>query len=171
MPPAFVAYASDFCGYHSWRHFDTTGGAKAGGIHDGSTVTEYLNRAPPHGSTSFPVGTIIVKEVTPGPPHDVDAAGHDGGFVVGGQAHELFAMVKYDSGTFNSAGPALPGWAWYDLKNTNKGDDSVTVTWGPNTGPPAGDMYGGNAAGGCNACHTACGNDAVCAKPLSLSNF
>ena len=30
---------------------------------------------------------------------------------------------------------------------------------------------GGDAKAGCNTCHTACNNDAVCAKPLALTKF
>ena len=146
----FIAFAKDFSGYHGWQSYDVTGDADLAGIHDGSTVIEYINHLPTSGLTEFPLGTIIVKEAT-------------GGTI----PHELFAMVKRGGG-YN---PGAPGWAWYDLKNTDKGDDSVSIAWGPAYGPPLGDTYGGNAAAGCNTCHTACGNDAVCAKPLSLSNF
>jgi hypothetical protein len=145
-PEPFLAFASDFCGYHSWKHYDTTGGAALVGIHDGSAVTEYINRLPPSGSTTFPVGTIIVKEATGGT-----------------QAHELFAMVKRGGG-FN---PGASGWEWFDLKN--QGDGAMIVWHG--FGPPAGDTYGGDATAGCNTCHTDCGNDGVCAKPLALTNF
>jgi hypothetical protein len=145
----FVAVAKDFRGFHSWDSYDVTAGAALAGIHDGSTVTEYLVEAPPHGSKEWPIGTIIVKEAT-------------GGTI----AHELFAMVKR-GGNFNDG---APGWEWFDLSATNDGKDSVTVVW-RGFGPPAGDTYGGDANAGCNTCHTACGNDAVCAKPLALSNF
>jgi hypothetical protein len=143
----FVAVASDFRGFHSWDSYDVTAGAALAGIHDGSTVTEYLIEAPPHGSKEFPIGTIIVKEAT-------------GGTI----AHELFAMVKRGGG-FNDG---APGWEWFDLSPTK--DDSVAIVW-RGFGPPVGDTYGGDASAGCNTCHTACGNDAVCAKPLALSNF
>jgi hypothetical protein len=145
----FAAVAGDFTGFHSWESFDTTGGAALAGIHDGSTVTEYLNRAPATGAKEFPVGTIIVKEAT-------------GGTI----PHELFAMVKR-GGSFNSG---APGWEWFDLSPVAGGKDTVTIVW-RGFGPPAGDTYGGDAKAGCNACHTACGNDAVCAEPLALSNF
>ncbi len=146
-PPVFLAFAADFCGFHSWKSFDVTSGAALVGIHDGSAVTEYVNELPPHGSTAFPVGTIIVKEATGGT-----------------QKHELFAMVKRGGG-FN---PGAPGWEWFDLKND--GHDGVTILW-HGFGPPVGETYGGDATAGCNTCHTACGNDAVCAKQLSLSSF
>lgn len=147
----FVAIASDFRGFHSWKPYDVTDGAALAGIHDGSTVTEYLNKKPPHGSKQFPIGTIVVKEAT-------------GGTI----PHELFAMVKRGGNPpFNDG---APGWEWFDLTVVNDGKDSVSITW-RGFGPPVGDTYGGDAKAGCNTCHTACGNDAVCAKPLALSNF
>lgn len=145
----FVAVAKDFRGFHSWDSYDVTAGAALAGIHDGSTVTEYLIDSPPHGAKEFPVGTIIVKEAT-------------GGTI----AHEMFAMVKRGGG-FNDG---APGWEWFDLSPVNDGKDSVTIVW-RGFGPPAGDTYGGDAKAGCNTCHTECGNDAVCAKPLALSSF
>lgn len=71
----FLAFASDFRSYHSWQRYDVTDDAALAGIHDGSTVTEYVNSLPPHGSKAFPVGTIIVKEATGGTiPHELFAA-------------------------------------------------------------------------------------------------
>ncbi len=145
----FLAFASDFRGYHSWQRYDVTDGAALAGIHDGSTVTEYVDSLPPHGSTAFPVGTIIVKEAT-------------GGTI----PHEIFAAVKRGGG-YNSG---APGWEWFDLANLDDGTDGVRIVW-RGAAPPAGDTYGGDAAGGCNKCHATCGNDAICAKPLSLDNF
>ncbi len=149
----FVAFAKDFSGYHAWPSYDVTGDADLAGIHDGSTVTEYVNQLPPSGLTAFPLGTIIVKEAT-------------GGTI----PHELFAMVKQGPG-FNEAPPALPGWFWFELQNKDDGSDGVSIVW-EGVGPPNGETYGGDpAAGGCNTCHLACGNDGVCAKPLNLADF
>jgi len=145
----FVAVANDFRGFHSWKSYDVTDDAELAGIHDGSTVTEYLNKQPPHGSEEFPIGSIVVKEAT-------------GGTI----PHELFAMVKRGGG-FNDG---APGWEWFDLSPLDDGKDGVSIVW-RGFGPPSGDTYGGDAKAGCNTCHTACGNDAVCAKPLALSNF
>ena len=145
----FVAVIEDFRGYHSWEGFDATDDAALVGIHDGSTVTEYLSRRPPSGAKEFAVGTIIVKEAT-------------GGTL----AHEVFAMVKRGGG-FNSG---APGWEWFELGNLDDGKDGVKQIW-RGFGPPMGDTYGGDANAGCNTCHTECGNDAVCAKPLKLSSF
>jgi hypothetical protein len=145
----FVAIAKDFRGFHSWDSYDVTDDADLAGIHDGSTVTEYINTPPPHGSEEFPLGTIIVKEAT-------------GGTI----AHELFAMVKRGGGLNKIA----VGWEWFDLIPVDDGKDSVTIKWQGN-GPPNGESYGGDANSGCNTCHRDCGNDSVCAKPFALSNF
>jgi hypothetical protein len=93
---AFLAFANDFSGYHSWEAFDVTEGAAATGIHDGSTLTAYLSHRPESGSDAFPVGTMIVKEPTGGtePPH-------------------IFAMAKRGAG-YNAN---VPGWEWFELEN------------------------------------------------------
>jgi hypothetical protein len=146
----FLAFAEDFRGYHSYQSFDVTGEASLIGIHDGSTVIEYINKLPLSGSTEFPLGTIIVKEASGGT-----------------NTHELFAMVKRGGG-FNSG---APGWEWFELENLDDGADGVKVVW-RGFGPPVGEMYGGDAAGGCNKCHGACNdNDSVCSSSTRLSNF
>jgi len=155
----FLAFAKDFTGYHSWEAFDVTGGAELAGIHDGSTVTEYINHLPPSGLTEFPLRTIIVKEAT-------------GGTI----PHEIFGMVKRGGG-FNNG---LPGWEWFELQNisdlivaaggVDDGTDRVKIVW-HGFGPPDGESYGGDSTSGCNTCHADCGNDGVCAKELALTNF
>lgn len=145
----FTAFGKDFAGYHSWTAFDTTDDADLAGIHDGSTVTEYINQVPASGLSEFPVTTIIVKEAT-------------GGTL----PHELFAMVKR-GGDYNSA---LPGWEWFELQNLDDGTDRVKIVW-RGFGPPDGESYGGDSSSGCNTCHFDCNNDGVCATPLHLSNF
>jgi len=146
-PEPFLAFAENFRGYHGWTHFDVTDDADLVGIHDGSTVLEYINRLPLSGSQEFPVGTMVVKEAT-------------GGTL----EHELFAMAKRGGG-YN---PDAPGWEWFELQNLDDGCDGVRVIW-RGVGPPAGETYGGDPDAGCNRCHTDCENDAVCAKPLNLS--
>lgn len=145
----FVAVASDFRAFRKWEGEDVTDDAALAGIHDGSTVIEYLNKAPAHGATEFPLGTIIVKEAT-------------GGTI----EHELFAMVKR-GGKFNAIG--VVGWEWFDLAPVDN-SDQMKIVW-RGFGPPEGDTYGGDASAGCNTCHAACNNDAVCAKPFLLTNF
>jgi hypothetical protein len=148
-PEVLVAFPENFRGYHSWESFDVTFDADLVGIHDGSKVTEYLNMRPAPGSTEFPVGTLIVKEAT-------------GGTI----PHEIFAMVKRGGG-YNAG---APGWEWFELQNLDNGKDQVKFVW-RGFGPPKGELYGGDPNAGCNKCHSDCGNDAVCAKPLALSNF
>jgi hypothetical protein len=65
---------------------------------------------------------------------------------------------------------AAPGWEWFELENLECPDDRVKVIW-RGVGPPLGENYGGDPNAGCNTCHTDCGNDGVCAKALSLTNF
>jgi hypothetical protein len=145
----FVAISTDFTGFHSWQSFDVTSDAELAGIHDGSSVFEYIRQLPRAGSEEFPIGTIIVKEA-----------------VGGTMPHELLAMVKRGGG----ANPLGNGWEWVDLLAINNGKDAYTINWRGN-GPPAGsETYGGDAKGSCNTCHVQCGNDLVCAKPLMLSN-
>ena len=145
----FVAVSSDFRGFHSWDSFDVTDKADLAGIHDGSTVTEYINKLPPSGSKEFPLGTIIVKEATGGT-----------------NDHEIFSMVKR-GGNLNQV---ASGWEWFDLLLVDDGRDSVTIKW-HGVGPPNGETYGGPPPSGCNACHRDCGSDGVCANALNLSNF
>jgi hypothetical protein len=151
-PPAgstYLAFAQDFQGYHSWPSYDTTKDADLVGIHDGSVVTEYINRLPPSGSTEFPLGTLVVKEAT-------------GGTI----PHEIFAMAKR-GGSFNAV---ATGWEWFELENLACADDRVKLLW-RGVGPPIGEVYGGDPNAGCNGCHADCGNDAVCAKALQLSKL
>jgi len=146
---SFLAVAADFRGYRSWPAFDVSAEAVIVGIHDGSTVTEYVSALPPSGSTEFPLGTLIVKEA-----------------IGGTMEHELFAMARR-GGNFNSTGAR--GWEWFELVNLEDGKDSVKINW-RGFGPPLGEMYGGDPNSGCNMCHKAC-VDSVCATPVQLSNF
>jgi hypothetical protein len=151
-PPAgspYLAFAQDFHGYHDWPSYDVTEDADLVGIHDGSIVIEYINRLPASDAVEFPIGTLIVKEAT-------------GGTL----PHEIFAMAKRGGG-FNSV---AVGWEWFELENLDCPDDRVKLVW-RGVGPPIGETYGGDPNGGCNTCHDDCGNDAVCAKALSLSLF
>jgi hypothetical protein len=145
----FLAFAEDFRGYHAWPSYDVTEDADLVGIHDGSTVIEYIDELPPSGSLEFPLGTMVVKEAT-------------GGTL----PHELFAMAKRGPGYNRDA----PGWEWFELENLEDGRDGVKIIW-RGAGPPIGETYGADLDSGCNTCHTDCGNDAVCAKALRLLDF
>jgi hypothetical protein len=145
----FLAVDSSFAGFRTWEPFPLAPGSN-GTIHTAGARTEYLNRAPPKGSTSFPVGTIIVKESDDGPIAD----------------RQVFARVKRGGG-YNAAGAA--GWEWFELKNVD--EQRVTRVW-RGVGPPVGEKYGGDPNGGCNGCHGAAkDNDFVLSPPLQLEMF
>jgi hypothetical protein len=151
----FIAFASDFAGFHSWPSTPGVGPAGApnpseatdGGIHSGP-MTTYINKKPPHGSTSFPIGTIIVKEQND--PQLLD--------------RQIFAMVKRGGG-YNVAGAT--NWEWYELKNLDAND--VEIIW--NTVPLSSESYASNP-NVCNNCHVlAQANDFVWTAGLTLSSF
>lgn len=168
----FLAFASDFDGFHGWPSAPAMpsptlpavpggdgvvipdGGAPDAGAADGGVhhlpLTVYWNHPPPHGSTAFPLGTIIVKETNEADPTE----------------RQVFAMVKR-GGDFNATGAI--NWEWFEL--VNQLDGSVTVNWhgyGPQTGT---DKYGGDPSV-CNNCHKiAAPNDFAFSSALQLSNF
>jgi hypothetical protein len=143
---AFLAFPSTFDGFRSWQSFPLSGPPIPNSPHTSGPRTVYLKSAPPHGSTEFPVGTLIVKEF-PNPP-------------------QILAMVKRGGG-YNAQG--ANGWEWFELLDA--GDGHFTIKW-RGVGPPLGEVYGGDPNGGCNGCHSAArANDFVQASPLTLSNF
>ncbi len=163
----FVAFASDFNGFHGWPSapampspnlppvdagsLGPDGGAGDGGVHP-PPETEYWQLPPiPAGSTTFPLRTIIVKETNEADP----------------TARQVFAVVKR-GGDFNPTGAV--NWEWFELKNN--ADGSVVVSW-QGYGPPSGssDIYGGNPAV-CNNCHReAAPNDYVWSAALQLPSL
>jgi hypothetical protein len=148
-PGEFIAYASSFDDFHSWSNAVAVGPNGAGdGLHVGP-MQVYWNQSPPHGSTSFPVGTIIVKETTS---PDINPP-------------VVFSMVKRGGG-FNSGG--ANGWEWYSLQDN--GDGTVDILWSGVVAEP-GQTYANQAIGDCNGCHTQSKNDGVWDLALQLSNF
>lgn len=147
-PAVFIAFEREFQDYHRWTSYAMTDGADQGLAHLAGMRTVYVNRLPHKGAATFPVGTIVVKEL--------------GASAVAERS--VFAMVKRGGG-FNTEG-AL-GWEWFELHNQS--DGTVTILW-RGVGPPDGEKYGGDpAAGGCNECHgTALMNDFVRSVPLQL---
>jgi hypothetical protein len=144
----FLAFAKDFEGFRSWPHFDVTMDEDGGAPHPQPRLIEYINRVPPHGSTAFPLRTIIVKEANSAP------------------ASPPTAMVKR-GGNFNPDGAV--DWEWFDLVNIAGGGTSIL--W-RGVGPPVNQGgYGGDPNGGCNDCHTPARNDCVLATALKLENF
>jgi hypothetical protein len=152
----FVAAQSgqDFTGFHTWSNAPAAPlpGASDGGdgIHGLGPLTVYWNQSPPHGSTSFPVSTIIVKES-----QQADVT-----------QRVTFAMVKRGCG-YNSAG--ANGWEWFSLEDN--ADGTATILW-RGLAPLAGQTYANQPAGDCNGCHQGISsNDYVWDAPLELSKF
>jgi hypothetical protein len=127
----FLAMASDFTGFHSWRSFAITADIAPGDSHINGPRHVFINHAPPPGSTQFPVGTIIVKETDPGPVTQ----------------RTVFASVKRGGG-YDPTGDV--NWEWFSLQNLASGDEEIL--W-RGAGPSAGGVYGTGTLGGCNACH------------------
>jgi hypothetical protein len=114
-PRAFIAQDEDFTPYADWTSFNEDD--KHG---DGSgTTTVYLNKLPPKGATSFPVGTIVVKTMQ----------------ATDGSMFSIHAMAKRGNG-FNAAGAR--GWEFFELALNPKG--VIFYLWrGEN--PPTGEQY------------------------------
>jgi hypothetical protein len=152
-PPAlpartpFVAFERDFQDFRDWLEVEVPKLEPQGVTHTEGDVRQWINARPAPGATSFPVGTMIVKEVTN------EAK----------KTHQVFAMVKR-GGDYNRQG-AL-GWEWFELGE--RPDESFAIAWrGMNA--PAGDCYAGDPLGGCNGCHLlAAKNDYVKSTTLAL---
>ncbi len=146
----YLAFGDAFQGFRSWESFKVPAdSAAATGVHTSGPRTEYLKSRPAKGSTSFPVGTIIVKQF--------DDERSDG---------QIFAMVKR-GGDYNAAGAS--GWEWFELQNAS--DGTTAILW-RGVGPPSGEKYGGDPSGGCNSCHgTARDNDFVRSSAIRLSEL
>jgi len=146
----FLAFDSNFGGFRRWPSFPVPGTSEVDSVHVMGPRVEYVNYTPPHGSTAFPVGTIIVKETAVGALPD----------------RTVFAMVKRGGDT-NTSG--AKDWEWFDLKNVD--DTCVTIIW-RGVGPPAGETYGGDPNASCNSCHlNSKANDFVQSAALQLGNF
>jgi hypothetical protein len=150
-PASFVAYESTFTGFHAWSNAVAapSAGSSGDGLHGVGPMQVYWSQSPPHGSTSFPVGTIIVKET-----QDTDVT-----------QRIVFAMVKRGDG-FNSGG--TNGWEWFSLKDA--ADGTASILW-RGVVPPTGEVYANQAIGDCNGCHTQTTNDGVWDAALQLSKF
>jgi len=139
----FIAFARDFDGFRTWPS-KTFESPPTTTTHIGGQRTVYINQLPAADATSFPVGTLIVKETAA-----------DG---------KLFARVKRGSG-YNQTGAV--DWEWFELSEAAGG--AVVIEW-HGFGPPAGEEYGGDASGGCNSCHKAApANDYVLSPWLTLA--
>jgi hypothetical protein len=147
--------ASDFSCFRNWSSTPGVGppgapdpsGVTDGGIHAGP-MTTFINMKPPHGSTSFPVGTIIVKEQNDPPLTQ----------------RQIFAMVKRGGG-FNPNGAV--NWEFFELQNIDS--CNVSIVW--SRIPINSDPYASNPEV-CDDCHVlAKSNDYVWTTGLTLSSF
>jgi hypothetical protein len=149
-----AVFATTFYGFHSWPSVVAVGPpGMTDAVHTLMPLRAYINKMPPHGSTVFPLGTVIVKEVDVG---DLTT-------------RQIFAMVKVGN-NFNDMGAV--NWKWCDLSNTSDPTLPVSMNWCA-YGPPTGtvDSYGGNP-NTCNDCHVlAQPNDYVWTEALQLSSF
>jgi hypothetical protein len=145
----FIAFQCDFSGFESWTAFDL-GDDQDDGVTFVGHRRAYINQLPPHGSSTFPVGTIVIKTIA----EDQETPG------------QIFAMAKR-GGSYNVQGAT--GWEWFELLKTT--DAPPVIRWRGIT-PPAGEKYAGIAGGACNTCH-ALGyrNDFVPSTELSLPQF
>jgi len=153
----FIPITSDFECYDTWTRFDLAAGDA--GIADDAGCAHvadvprvaYLNHAPPHAATSFPVGTMIVKEI-----HTTDTPSD----------WPIFAMVKRGGGF--GPGTGCEGWEWFGL-NIDSTSCSAHVQWS-GLAPPASEVYA--SCGACATCHSAAqNNDCVLAPEMSLGNW
>lgn len=147
---AFLAFASDFSTFETWPSF-YLGDIEPTPNEISGPRTVYINKLPPHGSTEFPVGTMIVKAIK---------SGNDPAL------WQIFAMAKRGA-CFNALG--AHGWEWFELTLES---GPLDVVW-RGVAPASGAGYGGGKFGGlCNGCHDAFSdNDYVQGPFLQLSAF
>ena len=150
-----LVFAQTFYGFHDWPVSVPAVGPPGlqDAVHTTMPLRAYMNKMPLPGSPSFPLGTVIVKEVNMGDP----------------TTRQIFAMVKV-GGDYNSTGAV--NWEWFELQNTTSTLLPVSISW-YGYGPPTGtvDSYGGNV-NTCNDCHVqAQANDYVWTEALQLSSF
>jgi len=148
-PEIFIAIRSDFAPYASWPSFYVGDVPPTDAPDLAGPRTVYVNRMPPAGAKSFPIGTIIVKVIEP---------------EASAQTWQMFAMVKR-GGDFD---PGAPGWEWFGL--SIDAQNNVAIDW-RGDGPPPDGSYGGLATSiGCVFCHSAAkSNDYVQTTALALS--
>ena len=147
----FVAFAPDFAGYTSWQSFDLGNGADGGDdaacVHVANVPRQaYLNTPPSHGSTEFPCGTVIVKDIHTSP------------------TPQVLAMVKRGDGY--DPGSGCVGWEWFGLDVSGS---TPQIQWRGTT-PPVSESYA--SCGACSSCHSAAANnDCVLAPQMQLSQW
>src|SRR5450432_1686965 len=55
-PDQFIAFSDDFTGFQNWPSVFLGEGSDVSGIHVPGPKTVFINKIPPKGSTTFPVG-------------------------------------------------------------------------------------------------------------------
>lgn len=156
-PPheAFIAFARDFREFRRWERHAVEGAMMPLGAAEGPTYV-YLNRRPPEGARRWPVGTVVVKAIESGEPHQ----------------WTVHAMVKRGV-PFNDDGAI--GWEYFEL-SFREGSDEPSIVW-RGSGPPSGHGYAaaGRAAEAdaiplvCDDCHApAWQNDSVLTPAIAL---
>ncbi len=143
---SFIALGEDFEGFQTWPTVDL-GEQPVNGLHLGGHRVVYLNRAPAHGATTFPQGTIVVKVITD------SSTG----------ASQVFAMAKRGP-DFNPFGAV--GWEWFELQGPA---GPPAMLWRGASSPTTG-VYAGSLLT-CNSCHKSGANDAVLTPQLALTSF
>ncbi len=155
-PPAdsnetFVAFVDTFADFRQWPSVHDLGPTDDGTYPPVvlGPRTQYINQAPPSGSKTFPLGTVIVEARE--------------------NAQMLILAGAKRGGNFNSGGAA--DWEWFELAE-DPDSKAVSITW-RGTAAPSGTSYGGIPSGDCNTCHVGCGyyNDYVCSPELQLGSF
>ncbi len=143
-----MAFESDLRKFRDWNRIDVPKGGAEGITHVAGKRSVFINGHPPAGSRTFPVGTILIKEILEG----------------AAEGHRVFAMIKRGGG-YNMRGAR--GWEWFELGE--RSDGSLAIVWrGINA--PRGEEYGGDPQGGCNDCHgMADRNDFVRSPGLRLN--
>ena len=137
----FIALTRDFAGYRTWHSHNAGSGMLAG--HPTGERIVYINNLPPAGSSEYPVGTIIVKEII-----------GDAGSAPGTTTTDLFAMVKRGCG-YNQQGAV--GWEFFVLTVDANGTPIIRAR---GIDPQSGDIYATMGGTGCNSCHAAAGLEA-----------
>ncbi|HEY2745067.1 MAG TPA: hypothetical protein VGL86_10610 [Polyangia bacterium] len=139
--PTFIALASDFDGFTAWYSAALPPNPLSATVDPAGTHVGFLNRRPPLGAKSYPVGTILVKAIEPAADETT---------------WEMFGMAKRGGG-FNTGGADADGWEYFLLRVDGDGNPYITsrglmpANDGSDMG--AGAYAPGGAAGGCNYCH------------------
>ncbi len=154
-PETFIAFARDFGDFRRWERHAVEGAMMPIGAAEGPTYV-YLNRRPPEGARRWPVGTVVVKAIESGAPHQ----------------WTIHAMVKRGV-PFNDDGAI--GWEYFEL-SFREGSDEPSIVW-RGSGPPSGHGYaaaGRPAEAGaiplvCDDCHApAWQNDSLLTPAIAL---